>query len=411
MPFVLLIALLSWASVQAAPLSENAIRSAQKIVVVTGAFDPWTEENEIAVKRLVESGEADLVVVVPAEKISGDLPLPVRNRVQLIDVSLRNNSSITYPLGDFEGSYDEIVNRISSLNPRIRRVTLPSPETVNIRRWMTENVNQYFEGARTPPPGLSPQVYSRILDDGLYLGRHPEGKSIINSTLAFVVNQTTKYGVYDKVRAIAVGLMAKPNLREFRMGEVTVPIERYLASGLTGDAYITEIDGVRTVLKVSKDSETARRSMREASLVHAWLSRTTSINLPELRAMGPNGEWQALELVQGDSLDKYIANRGGNIPPEIEERLRNLYAEAARLNERSVIKLDISADNIFIRASDGAAVLVDFGPIPPSNSFAASYDAARARWITAAAARAVPVPVLPQSDCDMRALESLLARP
>ncbi len=411
MPFVLLVTLLSWALVQAAPLTENAIRSANKIVVVTAAFDPWTEENEKAVQRLIDTGEADLVVVVPAEKVPGDIPLPVKNRLELIDVSLRSHSSITYPLGAFEGTADEVIKKISALNPNFRKKLLSASATVNIRAWMTENVNQYFEGTRTPPPGLSSEIYSRIVDDGLYLGRYPDGKSVMNSTLSFIVNQTTKYGVYDKVRAIAVKLMAKPNLQEFQMGQTKVKIERYLASGLTGDAYVTEIDGVKTVLKVSKDSESARRSMREASIVHAWLSRTSKISLPELRGTGTNGEWQALELVRGESLDKYIARSGGNIPPEIEERLRTLYAEAAKLNARSAIKLDISADNIFIRESDGAAVLVDFGPIRPSNIFAGSYEIARARWMTAAGVVAVPVLIPVSSDCDMRALESLLSRP
>ncbi len=411
MPFVLLFAALTWTFVQAAPLSENAIRSAQKITVVTGSFDPWTEENEQAVRRIIESGEADLVVVVPAERVPGDIPLPVRNRLLLIDASLNSSPNITYPLGALEGSYDEVVNRISAINPRVSRVTLPTSSNVNIRSWMTENVGQYFEGTRTPPSGLSPAVYDRIVNDGLYLGRHSEGRSVVGSTLSFIVNQTTRFGVYDKVRAVAVRMMAKPNLREFQIGNQTVTIEKYLASGLTGDAYVTQIDGVPTVLKVSKNTEAARQSMREASLVHAWLTRTTSINLPELRAMSPNGEWQALELVRGDSLDKYIANHGGTIPPEIEARLQSLYSEAARLNETSAIKLDISADNIFIRESDGAAVLVDFGPIRPSNTFASSYDVARARWITAAAAR-VPATVPGTRDtCELRALANLLSRP
>lgn len=411
MPFILLIAVLSWTIVLAAPLTENAIRSAQKITVVTGSFDPWTQENQEAVRRIIASGEADLVVVVPAERVAGDIPLPVKNRLQLIDASLNSSANITYPLGPLEGSYDEVVNRITAINPRVSRVTLPSSSAVNIRSWMTENVNQYFEGTRTPPAGLSPAIYDRIVNDGLYLGRNSEGRSIVGSTLSFVVNQTTKYGIYDKVRAIAVRVMARPNLREFQMGEQTVTIEKYLASGLTGDAYVTQIDGVPTVLKISKNSESARHSMREASLVHAWLTRTTSINLPELRAMGPNGEWQALELVRGDSLDKYISKHGGTIPPEIEERLRQLYSEAALLNERSAIKLDISADNIFIRESDGAAVLVDFGPIRPSNTFASSYDVARARWITAAAARVPPRPGVPSTvndPCELRALANLL---
>ena len=416
MPFLILIAAVSWTFVQAAPLTENAIRSAQKITVVTGSFDPWTEENEKAVKRIIESGEADLVVVIPAEKVPGDIPLPIKNRLQLIDTALNSSATVTYPLGAMEGSFEEVVSRITAINPRVNRVTLPSGSAVNIRGWLTENVNQYFEGARTPPPGVSPAIYDRIVSDGLYFGRHSEGKSLFKSTLSFVVNQTTKYGIYDKVRAIAVRMMAKPNLREFQMGEQTVKIEKYLASGLTGDAYVTEIDGVPTVLKVSKNTESARQSMREASLVHAWLTRTSRINLPELRAMGPNGEWQALELVKGDSLDKYIAKRGGTIPPEIEERLRQLYSEAALLNERSAIKLDISADNIFIRESDGAAVLVDFGPIRPSNTFAASYDVARARWLTAAAARPPAVPATPAATtvkdaCELRAMANLLSRP
>ncbi len=118
-----------------------------------------------------------------------------------------------------------------------------------------------------------------------------------------------------------------------------------------------------------------------------------------------------LELVDGEQLDKFIAKNGGAIPPETERKLQKLFQEAAEINRRSAIKLDISADNIFIRA-DGEVVLVDFGPIRPEDIFAADYETARTRWLTAGAARLPATPTVPApQSCGMRALNKLLSEP
>lgn len=411
MPFLYVILLLLPFQADSAPLTDEAVRSAEKITVLTGNFDPWTNADEENVRRLLQTGEADLVVVVPESGKTIETPIPPENRVALIDASLHAEPRITY---DRTATSQEILQRIRSISPGSVvnvKVAPVSSYPTEFRKWMSGNTEQYFDGIRTPPPEISPAVYNKILDDGLYLGRQLTDRSIFNRLLTLIVNKTTEIGMYDRVRAFAVNMMARPNLRSMQIGSETVQIDRYLASGLTGDAYIANIDGKKMVLKVAKNSETARRSMRDAALAHAWLSKMTSLNLPELRDMGPHGEYQVLELVDGEQLDKFIAKNGGNIPLETEVKLKKLFEEAAEINRRSAIKLDISADNIFIRSKDGAVVLVDFGPIRPEDIFAPDYNTARTRWITAGAARMPYVPSVPAQDCGIRALEKLISQP
>ncbi len=410
MPLLLIIFFFLTFQAGAAPLTDESIRSARKIKILTGSFDPWTVADEVRARELITSGEADLIIVVPETVKSIETPIPAQNRVVLIDASLNSDVQITYTA---ESSLD-LTQRIRTINPASTVTSASVPASrypTEFRKWMSQNTDQYFGAGRTPPPEIPRAVYDKILDDGLYLGRQLTDRSFFNRMLTLIVHKTTSLGLYDKVRAFAVKIMARPNMREMRLGSETVKIDRYLASGLTGDAYIATIDGKRMVLKVAKNAETARKSMKDAALAHAWLSRTTSIILPELRDMGPNGEYQVLELVEGEQLDKFIARNSGVIPLATEIKLQKLFDEAAEINRRSAIKLDISADNIFIRAKDGAVVLVDFGPIRPEDIFAADFNTARARWISAANAR-IPAASVPVSQsCGIRALNKLLSQP
>jgi hypothetical protein len=395
-------------TVWAAPLTVENIQRAKNIGFMTGVFDPWSEQDLANAKKALASGEIDLLIVLPVDDSSVVFPLPAAKRIDLIEVGVKLHPQIFTPGIGFDenaaGKVSELVKKIKSINPQTKITAvrtagqkkylhlpnivldssnLPAPPE-DIKNFMFNNSELYFEKneSKILPQGIQAEVFEKIRADGLYLGRQKSTGVLVKKTLAFLTQSAQKVKIFDPIRLALVKALAKPDLKEFIMGDKLVKVEKYLGSGLNGDAFVVTVDGNSTVLKVAKPSVMAKQSMQQATLVHAWISKNYNINLPELLTFDEAGTWQALELVKGERLDNYIALNGGKIPPTIDANLRKFHAEAARLNATSDIKLDISADNIFIRA-DGQPVLVDFGPTQPYQRFASDYKVASARWLEA----------------------------
>lgn len=360
------------------PLSDLDIKQAKNIVIVEGIFDPWTMNDQLKVQEIIKAGQGDLVIILPVDPKNGNIPLPLKNRLELVDSVNASSSQITYT---DKGA--DIKKHITAINSKAKISTLKiSPSTLDIRLLTSSSPEYYFsqpENLKTPA-GHHPKVVQKIFQDGLYLGSSADKPSVLSSFLSRVTNFTSKLGLYDKIREVAVKLTARPDLKSVQLGGETIEIKKYLASGLTGDAYIIDVGGESLVLKLSKDHKMAKNLMQQAALTHEWLKNKTQIELPRLVAFDPEGSWQTIELVKGKSLDKLIADNGGKLTQELEEKLRNFHSEASKVHKVSAINLDISADNIFIRESDGKAVLVDFGPIPPDHHFTTDFNEAKVRW-------------------------------
>lgn len=299
-----------------------------------------------------------------------------------------------------------IINRIKSLNPsaKISTVRLPGQKTslfkneillkaddlpppMDIRTFMYINPEQYFhdESFTFKPEGIQPEVHRKIREDGLYLGQLPE-KSPLKKVLATITVPAEKLSFYnhirDKIKHVTTKALSNSKMQEYWIGDKRVKIEKYLGSGLNGDAYLVNIEGRPIVFKISKSTTMARQSMSQANLVNQWISQKYDIAVPKLLDFDPEGKWQALEFIKGESLEKYIASHGGQIPKDMNEKLKKFHSETVRLNLTSNIKMDISAENIFINAA-GNPVMVDFGPTQPYRRFDSDYEIAKARWVGA----------------------------
>jgi predicted Ser/Thr protein kinase len=400
MAFRYVFILLGWISfnVFSAPLTEEKIRSAREIIFYTGSFDPWTKSDQARVVELAGKNPGSVIVVLPVDTNLKDTPLPIANRLRLIKTALAESSDITVPAPI---TFKQLKSDITKINSSItfQRVisSVPNPE---IRSFLSQHQDHYFNLKSIGPSVIDQKVYRQILEDGLYMGRYP-------SKLPYVIKKVASSDIVrklssDKVRKIVSWMISNPKLTEFQLDGKNLTIDKYLASGLNGDAYVVTVDSEKYVLKVAKNSARAQHNMLQAVTVKKWLDEHSSVLTPSVLEADSEGKYALIDLVDGISLDKYISLQGGLIPTPLEKKLKAFYEEAYRLNDRSAIKLDISGDNIFVK-SNGEVVLVDFGPTRPEREFANSYEEARNRWLVSSTLIKKVIP-----NCYASTLESLL---
>lgn len=115
--------------------------------------------------------------------------------------------------------------------------------------------------------------------------------------------------------------------------------------------------------------------------IHKFLDKNSTIPLPALKDFDPNGTWILSEFVEGETVEAVILKNDGVIPPNLRQGLLNIFNEAKRLRENAGFILDISADNILVKAN-GELVLVDTGPIRQDSWFANDFSEMEKKWIS-----------------------------
>ena len=71
--------------------------------------------------------------------------------------------------------------------------------------------------------------------------------------------------------------------------------------------------------------------------------------------------WIAMELVEGEGLERLLRREGRLSPPRALALLRPLVAALAHAHEQGVVHRDLKPSNVLLRARDGAPLLTDFG--------------------------------------------------
>lgn len=366
------------------PLSEDAIKKAKKIVILSGTFDPWSKADQAYADGLIKSGEADLVIVSPSHADGKYIPLPLENRIELMDEALKAHPSIAYPSGDWAQSavssqkLAERIRKISDVKIEVRKNPVPS---VDLRAYLVEHSEAYFKPeANVGHPDYDQKVFDRILKSGFYMGERPGMGPMMVKFTEGLRTVGIKLGVFNRLQHAYKSLKANRDLKEFEMDGKRVEISKFLGAGAQGDAYLTVVDGQKIVLKVAKDNQSARAIMQNSVLTHQWLRKTSTINVPELLAFDPEGKWISMDFAKGIQLDQLIADNGGKIPPETEVKLKAFYEEALRISRENNMILDINTQNIFVQP-DGKLTLVDFGALSPGKKIAPTFEAIRALWL------------------------------
>lgn len=425
----------------AAELTDDDIRKAKSIAIYPGTFDPFHRGHQDTAETVIERNAADLVVLLPNPTHIEKTPLPVPLRLDLIHEVHREDERILYPKGDWEkftSSAQSFINRVRELNPEAKikvvvgqditesKITmvnllrkfrpdefiaigragigveskdwlvpiraLPardspvrSASSTKVREFLIQNKELYGE-SNIPSQRLAnnlvdERVARKIFADGMYIDQVDAAKSgIVDHMVGTLNRKAHELGIRPMIRQLLVSFMKKPDLKTYTINGTTLTVERHLGSGLNGDAYLVKMGDEKYVLKVSKPGEQkALKVVRQDLPVRDYLERHSSIQLPKLMDMDPNGAWTLSEFVDGKSLEKIIKENGGEIPLDLRSNLQKLYAEADRFRRSSGVNLDISVDNILVR-NNGEVVLVDPGPTRRDSIFPMSFDEVETLW-------------------------------
>lgn len=255
--------------------------------------------------------------------------------------------------------------------------------STKVRNFFVENSEFYFSGSvkssQLPNQLIREDVSRYILRNGLYLGtdgittRTPfrMAKTAFTSTL-------NKVGLYHPLREVMVNKHKQDQLTEIEINGKKYPLKKHLGSGLTADAYVFNYDGQDMVVKIANQRPNSPFSIRQDVLIGRWLNEKTSIGVPEVHYMDPEGKFKVATKVGGESLGEYLKRTNGALDPAIEMQLRSAVDDMLNLSKVTNIKLDLSVDNLKIW--NGKVYLIDAGPIPADVKHPMSFEEFSKTW-------------------------------
>ncbi|WPU65994.1 hypothetical protein [Peredibacter starrii] len=416
--------------------SEENIKNCKKIAIVAGTYDPFTYGHEYMGKAIIEKLPFDCVVYLPTQDPPHKIASPFQTRYEMLEAALKDKPNYFYPAQeDTKLSPKAYVEKLKTLgqqkevfavlgsdlspqtkmyyinefrlgpdgyivtgrgagekveiadafkNKPLHVVEVPeSYSSTQARKWFVQNDDVYFAkdvpAERYPNDILNPEVSKYIKENGLYLGTDGvTTRSPARILKTAVTSGLDKVGLFHPLREILVNKNKQDVLTEIVIDGKTYPLKKHLGSGLTADAYIFEFEGQNHVIKIANDRPRSGFAIAQDVKIGQWLNQKTSIKVPDVQAMDPQGKWKITTLVGGESLGDYLQKNNGYIEPHIEKQLRQAVDDMIKLSKKTNIKLDLSVDNLKIW--NGKVYLIDAGPIPADVKHPMSYDEFTKRW-------------------------------
>ena len=428
--FILIFSSVIWAK----PMTPEEMAKCKNIAIVAGTYDPFTFGHEQMAVAIRKDLPFDCVIYLPTKDTPHKISSPYQTRYDMLEAALKNEEGMFYPdradmdmnpkdyvkklretsqnktvfavLGSdlSDKNYMYYINKYrldpdgyiitgrgdevkvaSAFGNKPHHVIHPEStvSSTTARKWFAERPETYFKpGAAAsdlPQHILREDVSRYIMNNGLYLGsdgvttRTPfrMAKTAFTSTL-------NKVGLYHPLREVMVNKHKQDALTEIVIDGKKYPLKKHLGSGLTADAYIFNYDGQDMVVKIANQRPTAPFAIKQDVLIGTWLNEKTSIKVPDVHFMDPDGKFKVTTKVGGESLGEYLKRKNGVIDPGIEKQLRSAVDDMLALSKKTNIKLDLSVDNFKIW--NEKVYLIDAGPIPADVKHPMSYDEFTKTW-------------------------------
>ena len=401
-------------------LSDEDIKNCKKIAIIAGTYDPFTNGHKIMGREITNRLPFDCVVYLPTQDPPHKIASPFMTRYEMLEAALEDHPNFFYPSKeDLLLSPKDFVKKLKEMghqkevfavlgsdlspqnkmyyinefrlgpdgyiitgrgNEQIEVAKAFSKKTYHVleidesysstqaRKWFIENDDVYFKTdvpeERYPNKILDPKVSNYIKNNGIYFGTNGQTtRSVFRIVFSPFISFLNESGIFHHIRDIAVKKHKIDNLTEIQIGEKKYPLKKHLGSGLTADAYVFNFDGRDHVIKIANKRLKSPSSIIQDVKIGQWLNYKTSIRVPEVQAVDPEGKWKITTFVGGESLGEYLANRNGFIEPHIKQQLELAVDDMVKLSEKTNTKLDLSVDNIKIW--NEKVYLIDAGPIPP----------------------------------------------
>lgn len=423
-------------SVLAGGLNPAALSKCKNIAIVAGTYDPYTNGHKLMGQEILKRLDFDCVVYLPTGNPPHKIASPLKTRYDMMEAALKDEPNLFYPewedlqispktyvdkLKNFGGQNRKVFAVLGSdLSPQNRMyyinrfrldpdgyiITGRGDEEIKIaqafnnrpyhvvpvnesysstqaRKWFVANDDVYFKvgdiGTHYPTDVLDKNVAQYIKDHGLYLGSDGvTTRSVGRIVRTEVVQAANKAGLFTPIREMLVKKHANKELVEVVIDGETYPLKKHLGSGLTSDAYVLNYKGEDMVVKIANARPKSTFSIKQDVLIGNWLNAKTSIKVPEVEFMDPEGKVKLTRFVRGESLGEYMKRTGGKIEPSLEVQLRKAVEDMVNLSKTTNIKLDLSVDNLKIW--NNQVYLIDAGPIPPDVTHPMSYEAFLSKW-------------------------------
>lgn len=434
MKYLVLLTFILSGTAAAKPFTPEEMAKCKSIAIVAGTYDPFTYGHEnmgIAIRKELPF---DCVLYLPTKDTPHKISSPIDTRYDMLEAALKNEEGMFYPLRQdldidpkeyvkqmrelskekkvfavlgsdlSDKNYMYYINKYrldpdgyiitgrgedvkvaSSFNRKPHYVVHPenSTSSTKARTWFAERPETYFQkGLKAddlPHHILREDVSRYIMKNGLYLGSDgvtTRGAARMAKT-AFT-GALNKVGLYHPLREVMVNKHKQDQLTDITIEGKKYPLKKHLGSGLTADAYVFNYDGQDMVVKIANQRPKSPFAIQQDVLIGRWLNDKTSISVPEVHYMDPDGKFKVTTKVGGESLGEYIKRVNGVIEPHVEQQLRKAVDDMLALSKKTNIKLDLSVDNLKIW--NDKVFLIDAGPIPADVKHPMSYDEFAKTW-------------------------------
>lgn len=434
MKFVYLLALISVQSVWAKPLTAEAMKNCKKIAIVAGTYDPFTFGHENMGSSIRKDTDFDCVVYLPTQDPPHKIATPLQTRYEMLEAALKEEDGLFYPTQeDLKLSPKDYVKKMRGLSkentvyavlgsdlspknhmyyinefrlnpdgyiitgrneePEIAKAFKGKPHHVvypqssfsstQARKWFVEKPGTYFNpgipAKELPHEILRDPVSRYIIDNGLYLGTDGvTTRGPLRMIKTAVTGTLNELGLFHPLREMLVDKHKQDKLTHIQIDGKSYELKKHLGSGLTADAYVFHKDGEDLVVKIANQRPNSKASIKQDVLVGEFVNFRTSIKVPDVHYMDPDGQFKVTTKIGGESLGEYLKRVNGVIEPGVDAQLRSAVADMVNLSKKTNIKLDLSVDNLKIW--NGKVYLIDAGPIPADVKHPMSYDEFLKTW-------------------------------